>query len=280
MGRTNFTKGITSQGVPFPGITSGNVYFVKEGGSDSADGKSIETARASIDSAMNLVTDGNGDIIYVIGGLSVTTAVTVDKEDTHIIGIPSMDSPTGGRPRLLATDCDGFIIAASKIHIENIRIYVRESAYAGGAPLCGIKVTGTRFHNCIRNVFIQLDAPTGSHGAMGIGISGALANSTIEDVMIQGVHTANSGIATYASGSSRSTLNVIRNCKLVGLMSIGLNFQISSDDVISGMFFGPGLGTGFRVVGTTSVVYDYYTAAATAEGATGTSINGDAHALS
>lgn len=289
---TNYPNGLQSQGVLFPGVTGGNIYFADlEDGKAGNDGTSVVRPVSTVDLAVDKARAGNDDIISLMGSGAVTSAtgpdganpansgVTLDKEGIKLVGLPDLNSPLGARPRITGTDTDCIEIAESKISIQGIRIGCVESAYAGGNPMCGIKVTGARYQLCLRNIQIQLDAPTGDHGNTGVGIAGSVNNSLIEQIHIRGVHTANTGILTFA-GQGSTARNIMRDVYMTGLMTMGYKNGDSTDDTHEKFHFGPGLATGYEIVGATSTMSNYYTAATLAESVSGTSKNGDEHALS
>lgn len=93
---TNFPDGITSFGVPYPGggipaPFTGNYYFVQEppGGSPAASGGdgSVDTPFTNLQQAINAATDGNNDVIMLIGSVHVSATVTWNKSNTHLVGV-------------------------------------------------------------------------------------------------------------------------------------------------------------------------------------------------
>jgi len=76
-------------------ITFGNYYFVDaNNGSDSYDGKTMATAKATVLAAYNLTTTNNNDVIILSAATehTVTAKLTVAKNRVHFVGLD-----TGGR---------------------------------------------------------------------------------------------------------------------------------------------------------------------------------------
>ena len=98
MGLTNFPNGITSFGVPVMGsggglpATTGNYYFLSSAtGSDDNDGKTKDTAKATLEEALDLCTASNMDVIVVLPShaenVTGAAGISVDVAGVTIVGI-------------------------------------------------------------------------------------------------------------------------------------------------------------------------------------------------
>ncbi len=114
------TAGAASGGV-FADLGTGNIFYVDSAtGSDSDTGVSLALAKATLDAAVALCTDGNHDVILVVSGHAETLAadVTLDIDDMTVIGIGSgTDTPEF----TFDTATDEFIIDAQGVTVFNLR---------------------------------------------------------------------------------------------------------------------------------------------------------------
>jgi hypothetical protein len=153
---TDFPHGIRSQGVPVLGgggmMTQGNSYFVDPtNGSDSNDGKTAATAKATIAAGEELLTANQNDVLYVMGGSTantLTASLTWDKSYTHLIGVgaPCHDSQ---RTRIFhnANFSPMITVSASGCSFQNLYF-----SYGRGGADNHILMTVTGSRNYFENV--------------------------------------------------------------------------------------------------------------------------------
>lgn len=177
---TNFPNGVTSYGIPvygnsgFPYTSGGNHYFTDSvNGSDSADGKSWATAKASIwgtNGGYSLLTTNQHDVLHVLGGASsyAETAVgTWAHSYTHMIA-ETNPIMSGGRARLsnsVTTATTGeWVISGTGCHFSGLHFQWGGSATA--TSVIGVSITGIRnsFSNC--NFEGPIDATVGGGTAI------------------------------------------------------------------------------------------------------------------
>ena len=119
------------EGSVYPG--TGNVYYVDSGVGNEGDGKSWRGAKDTLDEAIDLCTDDNGDVIYVAPGhaenLSAAGSVTCDKSGVTIIGCGNGDL----RPTFTSTATAGtFLISNNAVSIYGLRFIPGISAVVTG----------------------------------------------------------------------------------------------------------------------------------------------------
>jgi len=159
MGNTNFKYGIKSYGVPVLGgealLTQGNSYFVDPtNGSDSSDGKTPATAKATLTAGEELLTAGQNDVLYYMGGtssISLSATLTWDKSYTHLVGVCAPVN-MNQRARIFqtsnATGCNPLInITGSGCSFRNF--YINQGVADATSKVC-VQVTGDR--NYFENV--------------------------------------------------------------------------------------------------------------------------------
>lgn len=133
MSRSDFT-GLYNYGVPILGsaggvMTTGNVFFVDDAGTDTGTGDSPDNPFKTIDYAIGKCTASHGDIIFVKEGHAetVTTAITVDTAGIQIIGLGHGDK----RPTITVNAAiPGFNVTANDVKISNLRIVAGSSVTA------------------------------------------------------------------------------------------------------------------------------------------------------
>lgn len=116
---------------------TGNVYYVDSAvGSDSYDGTSPANAVATLDAAVALCDDNNGDVIYVIQGHAENLS-TADGADLDVAGITVVGLGNGAdMPELSFTQAAGeLVLGAANIVIYNVRFVA-----ATGSITMGISV--------------------------------------------------------------------------------------------------------------------------------------------
>jgi hypothetical protein len=126
MGLTNFPHGITSFGIPVLGSgslipsTTGSVFFVSSGtGSNGNDGKSPDSAFATVDYAVGKCTADKGDVIIVMPGHAealTSSSLTLDVAGISVIGLGAGRL----RPTLTAAATTGTVtVSADDITLRN-----------------------------------------------------------------------------------------------------------------------------------------------------------------
>lgn len=132
-----WAEGMEGRVGDFPG--TGNIYYVDSNVTIEGDGSSWTNARNTLDEAIDLCTDLNGDVIYVAQGhaenLSAAGTVTCDKSGVTIIGCGNGDN----RPTFTTTaDVGTFLVSDASVTIYNLRFIPGVSAAA-----IGISITAT-----------------------------------------------------------------------------------------------------------------------------------------
>lgn len=127
---------------------TGDVFYVDSAtGSDTRVGTSLSTAVATIDAAVNLCSDNNGDVIYVVQGYAETIDnETTDAIDLDVAGITVVGLGYGtDAPELLYdTTTDELVFDANNVVLYNIRLLAGVSAVVNaievkdGADNCAI----------------------------------------------------------------------------------------------------------------------------------------------
>jgi len=154
MTMTRFPHGISSMGMPVLGsggtMTTGNVYFVDDGGSDSNSGKDKDQPFATVDYAIGKCTANQGDIIIVMPGhAETTTAIAADVAGISIIGLghgakmPTLTATTGAS--------DLIDVTAASFYMENMRLVGAASGCTGlmalSAAADDIHLNGCKFES-------------------------------------------------------------------------------------------------------------------------------------
>lgn len=156
---TDFDHGVRSQGVPILGggglMSQGKSYFVDPtNGSDSYDGKTATTAKATVPAGYALLTAGQNDVLYYMAGtssISLSATLTWAKSYTHFIGVcapVNMNQRARIFQTATATSLNPLInITGSGCSFRNF--YVNQGVNDNGSKVC-IQVTGDR--NYFENV--------------------------------------------------------------------------------------------------------------------------------
>lgn len=126
---TNLSS-LTVAGIPIMGggsqipVTTGTYFFVSSlVGSNSNDGRSAESAFATIDYAIGMCTANKGDVIIVMPGhaetISAAGGITADVAGVYIIGL--------GLGSLMPTisfsaTASTFVISAANVYVANLRV--------------------------------------------------------------------------------------------------------------------------------------------------------------
>jgi len=131
-------------------MTTGNVYFVDDGGSDSNSGTDKSQPFATLDYAIGKCTASQGDVIIVMPGhAETTTAIAADVAGISIIGLghgakmPTLTASTGAS--------DLIDVTVASVYIENIRFVGAASGNTGflalSAAADSIHVNNCRFES-------------------------------------------------------------------------------------------------------------------------------------
>ena len=102
---------------------TGDIYYVDSNVSAEGDGKSWTDAKDTLDEAVNLCTDNNGDVIYVAPGHNESFASTSgDDVDIDVVGVTIVGIGTGtDMPRFDYDDADGeIVIGAANVRLINL----------------------------------------------------------------------------------------------------------------------------------------------------------------
>lgn len=185
---TNYKDGLESMGVPVNGLfTQGNSYFVApRTGSDSNDGKTIDTALKTLEKAYNLTVADQNDVIYLLAESNtaantttyLSSAFTWSKDAVHLIGV-NAGPMIGQRSRIaqlstVKTIEDLFTLSADNCRFENIEFFQGVASSTATSPRA-LVVSGQRNH--IINCQISGDGDTGGStdtaGARSLAVTGA-----------------------------------------------------------------------------------------------------------
>jgi hypothetical protein len=200
---SNFPNGISSFGVPVLGGTSvptttGEYFFVHSGtGVDADDGKSPDTAKATIDAANNAATASQGDVIIVMPGhaenITAATDLVLDKAGITIIGLGH------GRNRPVLT----FTATASRIPISADNVVVSNLVLDASIASIVSAVTVTGDNVILDNIEWNFDAT-------GIEFLIMLDIDTTERVTVQNCKFIAENIAGTNTGIRLDTANYTR----------------------------------------------------------------------
>jgi hypothetical protein len=242
MSLTNFPHGISSFGVPVVGaggiMTQGNCYFVNpRTGSDGNDGKSPESAKATLAAAYNLCTENQNDVVYLLSSSNtsasttcyLSSALTWSKSLTHLVGV---SSPTmiGKRARIAqtstATGVTGLItLSGNSCIFANLTIW---QGVDDATSYNALEVTGDR--NYFYNVNVQglgSDTQRGTASVYGMRLNGAEEN-TFEKCVI-GLDTIAGGAAELdIAGDSRD--NIFKECIFLKCAGAAGNLMVAIED--------------------------------------------------
>ncbi len=217
-------------------LTQGNRWYVRpRTGSDQHDGKTMETAFATLGAAHDAAIADQNDVIYLVGegnDASECTArvLTADaaafawnKDLVHLIGVNS-ESVYSQRARVafessFATATNLFTVSANGCQFRNIQFYAGVSS---ANPTGCLSVTGARnvFKNChIAGIGHDNNDIAGAYSVFLTGTENLFDDCTIGlDTIARGT-AANSGLLCD-SGASR---NEFRNCRFTAQLEHATN---------------------------------------------------------
>jgi len=245
-------------GVPVSAeFTTGAVFFVDSNtGSNSNDGKSPDTAFATLDFAIGNCTASKGDIIYLMPGhAETTTAIAIDVAGVSIKGI----GRGSARPTITATTgaTDLINITAAGTYMENILLV---GAASGCTALIDIASADNTFFNMeFRHGAAPTDACTVTAGArnkwhscrwngtadgpdVGIEFQSATENAckdfeVIDCIFNYGLYGLDE--AAIGDGAAASVEGgIIKDCVFSGMVLTAVDFNSSSAAAVRGVVTG------------------------------------------
>jgi len=273
-----FPHGVSSFGIPVLGagpiVTTGNVFFVDDSGSDNNSGEDPSQPFATLDYAIGRCTASQGDTIVLMPGhAETTTAIAVDVAGVRIVGL----GIGADRPTLTATTAstDLINITAAGCTLENFRLV---GAASGVTALVDVAANTPTFINMhFEQAATPLLAVTIASGIRGKFIGCYWTNS--EDAADMGVKfentTANAvhswefydcvfnyalyGVDLACIGDVAASCNsheggIINNCLFAGCVATAIDFNSSSSASVRGMISNCSM-TGFGAL-TIANVYD------------------------
>jgi hypothetical protein len=209
MSVTNFPNGMTSFGMPLVGMSTGNVYFVDDSGSNDNVGTDSDHPFAGINYAVGRCTASKGDVIFVMPGHS--EAITaVDAIDIDVAGVSIIGLGNGtDQPRIDYTLAAGeVIIGAASVLIQNINFHANVPEVLKGID---IEAAGTNF--TIKNCRFDVETTGTDEFMYCINVVAGASNGLIEDnYMNMGIGNASAGI--LLEGASVG-IQILRN-KILG----------------------------------------------------------------
>jgi parallel beta-helix repeat protein len=234
-------------------------YYVRNGGNDSADGRSHGTAWASL-SKVNSYGFAAGDVVLLQEGSRFVGQVTVDWAGTSsaraVLGAYYLDGATpvrgyrsarpiiDGEDRLPAGHYDALVnVRAHRVRVENLRIVDSEGRAISAANVNDIEIIGNSVHNTY-NAGIHFLRSTGSRmegnivSGQGIGSpeDGAPWGAALEAVTCVDVIIRNNVVSeVYGEGINAhtgSSNTLIEGNYVFGVRAVGIYVDTSFDTII------------------------------------------------
>lgn len=241
------------------GTSEAATYYVRNGGNDSADGRSHATAWASLDK-VNSYAFAAGDAVLLLEGDRFVGQVTVDWAGTSstraVLGAYYLDGSTpvrgyrsarpiiDGEDRLPSTHYDSLVtVKAAGVRVENLRVEDSEGRAIETANVNDVEVVGNYVSNTY-NAGIHFLKSTGSRAennfvtGQGVGNreDGAPWGSSIEVVGCSGVVVRNNTVSeVYGEGinAHSNSLNTLIERNLVfGVRAVGIYADSAFDTII------------------------------------------------
>jgi hypothetical protein len=259
MSITRFPHGISSFGIPVLGagpiVTTGNVFFVDDSGSDSSSGLSPDEPFKTLDYAIGRCTASHGDTIVMMPGhAETTTAIAVDVAGIHIVGLgigadrPTITASTGASDliNITAANCtlENFNLVGAASGVTALvdiaaadTTLVNMSLSHGAAPGNAVTIASgarARFLGCRWNG--TADGPN-----FGILFENATANACKDFEVRDCVFNYGLfGLDDAAIGQVTGTGNVaeggiIDNCIFSGMVLTAIDFNSSSAAAVRGI---------------------------------------------
>jgi len=265
---TKYPHGVSSFGIPVLGagpiVTTGNVFFVDDSGSDNNSGEDPGQPFATLDYAIGQCTASQGDTIVLMPGhAETTTAIALDVVGVKIVGL----GIGADRPTITATTgaSDLIDITAANCTLENFRLV---GAASGCTALVDVAANYPQFINMhfeqaevpllavtiasgIRGVFRNCYWTNSVNGAdMGVKFENTTANAVhsweffdcVFNYSLYGVDLACIGDVAAACNSHEG--GIIHNCLFAGCVATAIDFNSSSSASVRGMISNC-LATGF-----------------------------------
>lgn len=118
------------------GLGTGDIFYVDSNVTTEGDGQSWESAKDTLDEAINLCTDSNGDVIYVAQG-HAETYIAADGWDADVIGITIRGFGNGSlRPTFTFNHANAEVaIGADNVTVINLRFLTTITAVAVGLDI-------------------------------------------------------------------------------------------------------------------------------------------------
>jgi len=252
MTRSRFPHGISSMGMPVLGsggtMTTGNVYFVDDGGSNSNSGTDKSQPFSTLDYAIGKCTASQGDTIIVMPGhAETTTAIAADVAGITIIGL----GRGRARPAFTATTAatDLIDVTAANVSINNLRLVGAASGVTSlisvaahdfmcegcvleqaEAPLIGVIVTGgyDRFHfkDCL-----FLGTAVGPNCAIDLQGSGNCVDWTVDGCTFNYLSSTDLDEAGIRSDKTDTGV-LVKDCRFIGMTLTAIDFNSSSTGLL------------------------------------------------
>ena len=156
---TNFPNGITSLGIPTFGTGglppfTGNYFFVQETytAGVSAGAGTAKSPFNTISQALAKCVSGNNDVIFLIGTVHVTSSITWNLNNTHLVGVCD-PVKRGKRARISVSGSIPFSylfnVTANGCYFTNFQTFYGFSTVGATTPICWLDTGG---RNCYDNV--------------------------------------------------------------------------------------------------------------------------------
>jgi hypothetical protein len=257
MSLTRFPHGVSSFGVPVLGagpiVTTGNVFFVDDSGSNSNDGLSPDHPFVSLDYAVSRCTASHGDVVILMPGhAETTTAVGIDVAGVRVVGL----GIGADRPTITATTgaSDLLDVTAANCTLENFCLVGAASGVTALIDIAADDLT------CINMKFSHGAAPVNAitvasglrprfYGCTWYGTANGPAYSVLFEsateqaskdfefhncVFNYGLYGLDSAAISNASNGTEEG-GIIENCLFSGMDATAIDFNSSSSASIRGM---------------------------------------------
>lgn len=209
--------------------TTGNIFFVDSGAASGGNGLSPEAAVTTIDAAINLCTDSNGDIIVVMEGHAESVVgaagIAADVAGITIVGLGR------GRKRPVVTfttaDAASFDISAASVHVENM-VFV--NGRDGQTAMINVSAADVTIKNC------EIQTGDGTTQA----VVGILTTDGASRLRVEGCHIH--GLVTAGTTSQISIVGgdsiVIKDNFLFGACGTAGNIAAATTASLNGLIMG------------------------------------------
>lgn len=249
---SRFPHGISSFGIPVIGsgdiITTGNVFFVDDSGSNNNDGLSSEHPFADIDYAIGRCSASTGDVIIVMPGHAETApaaGIICDKIGVRIVGLGQGRNRPAITAYVAGVDC--FSVTAASVTLENIRIIGAASCTAlidvaaadfsaincvlehGAAPTTAVTIAAGGLRATFRGCTLR---GTANGPASGIVLEAAAA-SDLKVEYCDFLYFTATGLDTAGISSAFTNKDLlISHCRFLGMNAAAIAFASSANGLI------------------------------------------------